>query len=348
MNSGMNSNLREEQIWLAVGSLMILAVVALAGALFYTRAVMIPFVMAIFITTAVSPIVDRLVVRFHFPGWLAIVVALILVIAILVLLGAALAVTVQTIIRTADEYTAQVADLTKRLFTQMHAHGVKVEETKVTAELQSWLPGIITSAAGTVTSLVSDGLLVMFFVIFLLSGRDPHQRQTGIYAEIESAIREYIITKTAISAVAGLLVGLILWAMGLRMAFLFGLLAFLLNYIPNVGPIVASLLPIPIAFAQFENPWMVIPVVALPGTVHMTIGNFVEPKLMGRGLELHPVAVLLALAFLGLLWGVIGMVLAVPIAAMFRIVLSRFTTTRALGELLAGQLPGAQPIGPLL
>jgi AI-2 transport protein TqsA len=344
----MNSNLRDEQVWLAVGSLMILAVVALAGALFYTRAVMIPFVVAIFITTAVSPIVDRLVVRFHVPGWLAIFVALILVLAILVLLGAALAVTVQTVVRTADEYTAQVADLTKRLFVELHAHGLKVEETRVAAELQSWLPGIITTAAGTVTSLVSDGLLILFFVIFLLSGRDPHQRQTGIYAEIESAIREYIVTKTAISAVAGVLVGTILWMMGLRMAVLFGLLAFMLNFIPNVGPIVASLLPIPIAFAQFENPWMVLPVVALPGTVHMTIGNFVEPKLMGRGLELHPVAVLLALAFLGLLWGVIGMVLAVPIAAMFRIVLSRFATTRALGELLAGRLPGAQPMVPML
>jgi AI-2 transport protein TqsA len=344
----MNSTLRDEQVWLAVGSLMILAVVALAGALFYTRAVMIPFVVAIFITTAVSPIVDRLVVRFHVPGWLAIFVALILVLAILVLLGAALAVTVQTVVRTADEYTAQVADLTKRLFVELHTHGLKVEETRVAAELQSWLPGIITTAAGTVTSLVSDGLLILFFVIFLLSGRDPHQRQTGIYAEIESAIREYIVTKTAISAVAGVLVGTILWMMGLRMAVLFGLLAFMLNFIPNVGPIVASLLPIPIAFAQFENPWMVLPVVALPGTVHMTIGNFVEPKLMGRGLELHPVAVLLALAFLGLLWGVIGMVLAVPIAAMFRIVLSRFATTRALGELLAGRLPGAQPMVPML
>jgi AI-2 transport protein TqsA len=344
----MNANLRDEQVWLAVGSLMILAAVALAGALFYTRAVMIPFVMAIFITTAVSPIVDRLVVRFRVPGWLAIAVTLILVLAILVLLGAALAVAVQTIVRTADEYTAQVADLTKRLFVELHAHGMKVEETRVAAELQSWLPGMITTAAGTVTSLVSDGILVLFFVIFLLSGRDPFQRQTGIYAEIESAIREYIVTKTAISAVAGVLVGTLLWMMGLRMAFLFGLLAFLLNFIPNVGPIVASLLPIPIAFAQFENPWMVLPVVALPGTVHMTIGNFVEPKLMGRGLELHPVAVLLALAFLGLMWGVIGMVLAVPIAAMVRIVLSRFTTTRALGELLAGRLPGAQPMVPML
>lgn len=344
----MNTNLRDEQVWLAVGSLMILAGVALAGGLFYTRAVMIPFVMAIFITTAVSPIVDRLVVRARFPGWLAISVALILVLAILLLLGAALALTVQTVLSTAEEYTKQVTDLTQRLFAELHTHGMKVDEQAVSDQIKSWLPGLITTAAGTVTSVVGDGVLISFFVIFLLAGRDSHQRQTGIYAEIEAAIREYIVTKTIISAVAGLLVGLILWLLGLRMAPLFGLLAFLLNYIPNVGPIVASLLPIPIAFAQFENPWMVIPVVALPGTVHMTIGNFVEPKLMGRGLELHPVAVLLALALLGLLWGVIGMVLAVPIAAMARIVLSRFTTTRALAELLAGELPGARPMVPML
>jgi AI-2 transport protein TqsA len=344
----MNTNVRDEQIWLAVGSLMILATVALASALFYTRDVMIPFVLAIFITTAVSPIVDHMVVRMRVPGWLAIAVALILVLAILMLLGAALAVAVETILRTANDYSHQVAGLTQKLFVRLHSHGLKVDETRVSDALQARLPGVITTAAGTVTSVVSDGLLVLFFVIFLLAGRDSHQRQTGIYAEIESAIRGYIITKTAISAVAGVLVGLILWLMGLQMAPLFGLLAFLLNFIPNVGPIVASLLPIPIAFAQFDNPWMVLPVVALPGTVHMTIGNFVEPKLMGRGLELHPVAVLLALAFLGLLWGVIGMVLAVPIAAMVRIVLSRFATTRALGELLAGRLPGAEPIVPIL
>src|SRR5438132_357126 len=86
----MNEKLRNEQVWLAVGSLMILAVVALAGALFYTRAVMIPFVLAIFVTTAVSPMVDALVVRCRVPGWIAISIALILVLAIVTLLGAAL------------------------------------------------------------------------------------------------------------------------------------------------------------------------------------------------------------------------------------------------------------------
>lgn len=113
------------------------------------------------------------------------------------------------------------------------------------------------------------------------------------------------------------------------MAPLFGLLAFLFNFIPNIGSIIATLLPIPIAFAQFEDqPWMILAVVGLPGTVHITIGNVVEPRLMGRGLELHPVTVLLALAFWGLLWGIVGMVLAVPIVAAMRIVFSHFASTR--------------------
>jgi AI-2 transport protein TqsA len=129
------------------------------------------------------------------------------------------------------------------------------------------------------------------------------------------------------------------------MAFVFGLLAFLLNFIPSVGSIIATLLPLPMAVAQFNTVWPIIGVVAIPGTLQLVIGNAIEPKLLGRGLELHPVTILLALAFWGLLWGYMGMVLAVPITAIIRIILIRFETTRAMGNLLGGKLPG-QDIAP--
>jgi AI-2 transport protein TqsA len=124
---------------------------------------------------------------------------------------------------------------------------------------------------------------------------------------------------------------------------LFAFLVFLLSYIPNIGPIIATVLPIPVAVTQFHDPGMIVATVAIPGAIHMTIGNFVAPKMMGKGLELHPVTVLLALAFWGLLWGIVGMVLAMPISASLRIVLSRFSTTRPLANLLAGQLPRREP-----
>ncbi len=341
-----NANLRNEQVWLAVGSLMILAVVALAGALVFTRDVMIPFVLAIFIATVVSPVVDFQVVRWRMPSWIAITSTLLLVLAIMALLGVVLIVAVQTIVQVAGEYSEQVVELAKRLLAELNARHIQVDQARISGELESRLPGIITQAAGTVSALLSSGFLIVIFVVFLLVGRNPHERRIGIYAEIEATIRGYIATKTAISAVAGVLVWLILWSLGLRMALLFGLLAFLLNYIPNIGSIIATVLPIPIAATQFNDPWHVLAVVSLPGVVHITIGNFIEPRLMGRGLELHPVTVLLALAFWGLLWGVIGMVLAVPIVATLRIVLSRFATTRSLGNLLAGRLPGGQPMAP--
>ena len=78
--------------------------------------------------------------------------------------------------------------------------------------------------------------------------------------------------------------------LGLRMAFVFGLLTFLLNFIPNIGSIIATLLPLPLAMAQFQANWtLIICVVAIPGALQLVIGNVFEPKLMGRGLELHPV-----------------------------------------------------------
>jgi AI-2 transport protein TqsA len=340
----MNTNLREEQVWLVVGSLMIVAAVTAATALVYTREVMIPFVLAIFITMVVSPVVDFQVLRWRLPSWIAISSALLVVLAILALLGVVLIISVQTIVRAAGEYSERVVELSQRLFTELNAHHIEVDQTRISSELQSRLPQIITEAAGTVSAVFSSGFLILIFVVFLLVGRNPRLRRGGIYAEIEATIRGYITTKTLISAATGLLVGLILWMLGLRMSMLFGILAFLLNFIPSIGSIIATLLPIPVAVAQFEDPWMILAVVGLPGTVHTIIGTVVEPRLMGRGLELHPVTVLLALAFWGLLWGIMGMVLAVPLAATLRIVLGQFATTRSLSELLAGRLPGGDSV----
>ncbi len=334
-----NAELRNEQVWLAVGSLMILAVVALAAALIYTRDIMIPFVLAIFITAAVAPIADFQVITWRLPRWLSVLSTLLLVLIMLALIGVVLIVAVQTMVRAASEYSTQVVSLAKEVLDELNTHHIKVDQARISTELESLIPGVITQTAGTVTSIVSHGFLIAFFVVFLLAGRKPEHRRIDIYAEIESTIRGYITTVTILSAVTSLLVGMVLWAFGLHMAWLFAALVFALCYIPNVGSIVATLLPIPVAVTQFHDPWMILGVVAVPGAIHMTIGNFVAPKVMGRGLELHPVTVLLSLAFWGLLWGIVGMVLAVPIVAMLRIVLSQFNTTRPLANLLAGRLP---------
>src|SRR5882757_10001847 len=125
-----NAQLRDEQIWLVVGSLMILATVALAGALVYTRDVMIPFVLAIFITAAVAPLSDFLVTHWRFPNWIAVLVTLLLVLAVLTLLGVVLIVAVQTMIDAASEYTKQVTALTEQAFAWLSAHNINIDQAR--------------------------------------------------------------------------------------------------------------------------------------------------------------------------------------------------------------------------
>jgi AI-2 transport protein TqsA len=250
-----------------------------------------------------------------------------------------LALAVQTIVEVAGEYSQKVADLMEVVFRRFETWHLHIDRARATAALENDLPAVITQGVGTLTRLASSGLLIAFFVVFLVAGRNPRLMRSGMYAQIRQTIRSYIVTKTTISVVSGLLVGFILWALGLKYAALFGLLVFLLNFIPSIGSMVATLLPIPVAATQFSSLWMVVAVVALPGIVQVAVG-VIEPRLMGRGLELHPVIVLLALAFWGMLWGVTGMVLAAPLAAVTRIVLSHFETTRALGDLMAGHIPG--------
>ena len=343
----MPNDIRREQTWVVVGSQMILATVALGAALMYTRQVMIPFVLALFIATMVSPIVDCLRDRLRFPHILAVSGALLVVMEVLFALGLFIVYAVQTMVtaNASAQYVQSFVNMAGDFLTRLEDWGIYLQQDKMMEEIQSQVPGILSSTVGTATGYLSGLVLILIFVVFLLAGRREGAVRHPVYREIESAVRNYLTTKFVISLVTGILVWLILWLFGLPMASLFGILAFLLNFIPSIGSIISTMLPIPVAFAAYTTPehtnlWMILAVVALPGSVHMFIGNVVEPKVMGQGLTLHPVTILLALAFWGLLWGPIGMVLSVPIVASIRIVLLRFATTKPLADLLAGHLPG--------
>lgn len=206
-------------------------------------------------------------------------------------------------------------------------------------ETQREAPELLRYFGGTLLNLLSSVVLTSIFVGFMLAGRNPYKVSKGIYAEIDRKVRRYITTKFFISAVTGVLVWLVLEIIGLRFASMFGLMAFCLNFIPSVGSIVSTILPLPIAFVEFDSWFWIALVILVPGTIQMVIGNVIEPKVMGDGLQLHPVTILLGLTFFALLWGPVGMLLAAPITATIRIVMMRFHTTEPIGNLMAGILP---------
>jgi AI-2 transport protein TqsA len=144
--------------------------------------------------------------------------------------------------------------------------------------------------------------------------------------------------KTFISAATGLAVWLTLTFFGVPLALVFGILAFSLNFIPNIGPLLMCVLPLPLIFLHpgLSLTNMIVAAVMM-SVIQFVSGSVVEPKMMGDSFKLHPVVIMLTLLMWGVIWGLPGMFLSTPITAAMRIVFEQFHYTRPLARLLAGR-----------
>lgn len=195
------------------------------------------------------------------------------------------------------------------------------------------LQGTVMSVTGAITSLLSQGAVVLIFVLFMLAG--GHKRATGLRGEAEARVQRYLATKVIVSAITGVLVGLTLTILGVDLALVFGLFAFLLNFIPSLGSLVATLLPLPVVLVSPDStPVTIVLAIAIPGGIQFAVGNVIEPKIMGESLDLNPIVILLSLILWGMMWGIVGMLLAVPITAVMKIYLERLEITRPVAGLL--------------
>lgn len=323
-------------------SLVVLATFATGAALYWLRPVMIPFVLALLITLGLQPLIAFQTRHLRVPRGLAVASTLLVGIGLLVLAGSVISSTVTQLSEGAPVYAAwlqkaveQVADALPERIGDVSPRDELRE--MLAAPLRS-LGTIAVATTNAILDLLSRSLLVLLFVAFLLAG-SRGRRAMGVWGEVETSVQRFIALKTLVSAVTGLLVSLVLTILGVPLAQVFGLLAFLLNFVPSLGSIVATLLPIPVVIASADISFATaVAAIAIPGAIQLTIGNVIEPRMMGASLDLHPAAVLLALILWGALWGIVGMLLATPITASLRIVLHHFEGTRPLSDLLAGRL----------
>lgn len=330
-----------EQSKLITFSLLVVASTCLAVALYWTRPVMVPFMLALFITHLVAPLVDGLQLGLKAPRWLALFAAFLVVVAVLTLLTLLMITSIGGLMENVDTFRDRGLHLLDQGLGLLTRWNIDLGQDNFVEQMRSLpiLP-LLQDAAGGVMNFLTTSALVAVFAIFMILGRRPRQVRSGLWGEIEGQIRRYLATKVVTSAGTGIVVGGILALFGLDLAMVFGFCTFLLNFIPSVGSIIATLLPLPIAMIQFDSGLMIGLVILIPGALQLLIGSVVEPKIMGDGLDLHPLTILLALIFWGLIWGAAGMLMATPMAAIMRIVLARFQTTQPVAELLAGRLPG--------
>ncbi|MBN2064202.1 MAG: AI-2E family transporter [Sedimentisphaerales bacterium] len=331
-------NTKNDNLWLITGSLVFLAFVALGFVLYFTKVFLVPFVLAVFIVFLVSPLLDSLVLKWKFPRPIAVAISLLLVLVVIVFALGLLTTAVSSIVNTANQYSDNFDATSARMIEWLRVKGINIDLSTYTSELKQQIPVFLKSTFGPLMSATSWLSLTTIFVIFLLAGRNPGAVRQGVLGEIDGQVRYYIYLKVISSLITGLLIWAILSVLGLQLAGVFALLAFLLNFIPAVGSLISTMLPLPVAVAQFDSSAAIALAVILPGAVQVLIGNFLEPKFQGQAMKLHPVTIVLALSFWGMLWGVPGMLLAVPVTAMTRIVFMQVDILMPLGELMAGNI----------
>jgi AI-2 transport protein TqsA len=215
-------------------------------------------------------------------------------------------------------------------------------------ETATQLKALASRLVNTAAGFLAEALVVLFYLIFLLldarrfparvrAGFRPEQadRVLGVLGSVNRAMASYLRVKALSSLVTALPVVAILWAFGVPFPGMWGVLTFVGNFIPYVGSLIAFVLPVLLAFLELEPPWRPVAVLALLVLTQFVTNNFVEPRLTARAVDLSPLAVLVALAFWGLCWGAVGMVLAVPLTVMLKIVCENTELTRPLARLMA-------------
>ncbi len=332
----------------STASLLIVVIFIIGVVLKLAQPVLFPFFLAIFLSFTLYPVLDFLT-RFKIPRSLAIVFILLVTFFIIYLLGSLLYSSGKTFAAEFPKYGQKINDILVSIFARLNFPSQEIESFNLMEQLNIKNFGnLLLSIFGTAFSFLSNLFLILIFFVFILAGRGEteakifrsfkrEQAETFIQIKnnIDTQIQKYLGIKTVISLITGLLATIILLFFGVDFAIVFGFFTFVLNYIPNIGSIIATVLPLIIALFQFDTLWPAFWILIILGSLQMLLGNFIEPRVMGRGLGLSPLVILFSLFFWGWLWGLPGMILAVPIVAVIKIVTSNIPSLKFISILIS-------------
>lgn len=350
MNSG-DSHLSEK---LQTGFLGVIAFALILFLLVQARFILICLAIAIIIFSLTSDAISAFA-RLKVPNWLATTLALI-AIGIGLLWAATTVVSqinevVSTSILYADRAQAALSSLSQRW-------GPAAQESIATFLSNIDFAGWIRSAAAQASNLISGSILVLTFVGFMFSERIwfpiKIERLTGnpeqanevlrITYNIMRRVNRYLVVKAAISAVTAALIWFIFSAAGLELAGAMATLTFILNFIPTIGSIIATVTAVAVVLAQTGDPTVTLVIGGACALVQFMIGNILDPVLLGQTLRLSSFGIVLSLAFWGAVWGIAGTFLAVPIMVAVMIVCAHIRWLRPVAVMISHEgLPEDDP-----
>jgi AI-2 transport protein TqsA len=328
-------------------SVGIIAVVVLAAAATQASTVFAPLALALFIMAIVWPLQQRLQSRL--PKLLALAVTMLVTIVVCLAVASLAIWGFGRVGRSLVADTARYQALYGSVVTWLDGHGVSIAGLWAEHFNVAWLLRATQYVTGRVNTTFSFWLITLIYVILGLLEVDDMRRKVEALDNREAArvirdgttataarFRKYILVRTQMSAVTGLLVGVFAWITGLPFAIEWGVIAFTLNYIPLIGPFIATLFPTLLAMTQFDSWQAVLGVFACLNIIQFVVGSYVEPRVSGTMLSISPLIVLFAIFFWTFLWGLFGTFIGVPITLAILTFCAEHPSSRWLADLLGG------------
>ena len=328
----------------------IAALVIILAAAQAAQQIVLPFLLAVFISIIAAAPVAWLRQK-GVPAGLAVTIVIMMMIGLFLGTSLILATSVESFSRTLPTYMDGLRDSTEKLINWLSNAGVDVPEAGFSSIFN---PGaamrLANSILGSLSQLLSYTFLITVTVIFMmleasmfsakisLISRDTGKVLSSIAGFLETTQR-YMAIKALTSLITGILISISMAIVGVDFAILWGFLAFLLNFIPNIGSIIAAVPAILVTMLQLgTGPAITVALIFL--AVNMVIGNVIEPRVMGRGVGLSSLVVFLSLVFWGWLLGPIGMLLSVPLTMLVKFATEENEGTRWVAILLSSNTQG--------
>ncbi len=291
------------------------------------------------------------------PSWLLTLLAFIIIILIVIGIIEIITYNLELIRLRTPHY---ISNIQTTLGSIQKIEGFEEIQQRVVERVQAFdFNPILTSLLNGLSGIAGNIFLIIIYVTFLLAEQTYFAKKIkllllspdriaalqNVVTQVHGAVRTYVFVKTVMSFLTATFSYIILLLFHVDFPVLWAFVIFLLNFIPYIGSLIATILPAAFAVFQFQSFSIFIWVFLAIQVVQVLVGNVLEPKVMGTTLNLSPLGVLLALTFWGIIWGIIGMILSVPITSILVIIASRFQNTRFLAVIFSetGELQDDPP-----
>ncbi len=324
--------------------------ISIVGILIYWQTILVPFILGVllwFIGRGLKSSLNRIgFIKNKFPEWLKGMLSVIIMLGILGFVANILTTNINSLAQSIDKYQPNLDSIIDQLDALLNLN--------VREKLQGYtgnfdFSNILKSLFASISDILSNTFMILLYAVFVLLeeasfkpklhaifvDEEQQTKVDGLLERIGDSISSYFKLKTMVSLITGFLSYVTLRIIGVDAPEFWAFLIFILNFIPTIGSLVGTIFPAVFCLFQFGEFLPFILVLVIVGLIQVFVGNFLEPKLMGSSMNISPLVTILSLSIWGAIWGIIGMILSVPIAVVTIIILSQFERTKPIAIMLS-------------